>query len=666
WTQADADFFRNDLMYYFYASNTTTDRPIFWLNMQYAIGEGAGADFVNKYLTLPAYGDRLAGIATIGAQVAPTVADDSIPMPAYIIGDGTNGVAEAYYKTVNEATIEGSINGNPMTYNSIDRVKKVVVNSANITTFDKNTVLDAYYSVFRWSSRGSLYTRVFDDFYTDEILTLWERPDVDELDLSMFESYFPGTSDEDERWYEWVPNEALTDSGETFPLVITLHGNGDHPIYEGESNGWVKLAGQERFIVVSPEPANTASADYLNQLLDELIDKYPVDESRIYFTSFSGGAVGLYNLIATKDNVERLAAVAPMTSAGGVFRFADDMDEVDLPYMYTLGTNDSNTTTDGKLGGRTGSDGRPNQFTSLETIFALNNINMPEGWYEGDTFWLFDELPESTVYTNQHDIVYETIQYYKDDMPLINLTTSEGPGGGLDHIHYVGNAEVIWGYLSQFSRDVDTKEIIWQDSSDQLIDGAKFHEIGGADDLGVENSQAFIYVASELNDPGPMLTPVLYVYPDAPLANEQAAWNAMKEMGLQQLAEEEHAAVILVNPTGDTWGEIDVEVFEGLNKYVFYSNDFPGYNLTYANLQYVISEGSGATFVNEYLTQSTKRIAGIATVNGEGTMPGDGVAVPAYIVNGTEDAISYYNTVNGTDSNDGDISYNSEDPVKKV
>ena len=84
-------------------------------------------------------------------------------------------------------------------------------------------------------------------------------------------------------------------------------------------------------------------------------------------------------------------------------------------------------------------------------------------------------------------------------------------------------------------------------------------------------------------------------------------------------------------------------------------------------LLYVLGEGSGATFVNNVLSQNAQRIAGIATFGGEidPELP-QGLAVPAYLVNASEDAVAYWKAVNGTDTDEGNVSYNSAYVQKKV
>lgn len=68
-------------------------------------------------------------------------------------------------------------------------------------------------------------------------------------------------------------------------------------------------------------------------------------------------------------------------------------------------------------------------------------------------------------------------------------------------------------------------------------------------------------------------------------------------------------------------------------------------------MQYIVAEGSGATFVHNVLSQNASRIASILTFGGEMDEGLDqGLALPAYLVSPSQTAVDYYKAVNGTDS----------------
>ncbi|MBN1844321.1 MAG: prolyl oligopeptidase family serine peptidase [Sedimentisphaerales bacterium] len=108
-----------------------------------------------------------------------------------------------------------------------------------------------------------------------------------------------------------------------WPLILFLHGAGERGdnLELVTKHGPPKLARQGKafpFIIVSPQcPTNywwPTELEVLNALLDEIIEKYPVDTSRIYLTGLSMGGFGSWSLACR--NPERFAAVAPICGGG--------------------------------------------------------------------------------------------------------------------------------------------------------------------------------------------------------------------------------------------------------------------------------------------------------------------------------------------------------------
>lgn len=108
---------------------------------------------------------------------------------------------------------------------------------------------------------------------------------------------------------------------EQWPLMLFLHGAGER----GDNLDLVKVhgppkliaAGKEMpFIVVSPQCPKDRwwNAVELTALLDEIIEKYDVDESRIYVTGLSMGGFGTWNLAMYTP--KRFAAIAPICGGG--------------------------------------------------------------------------------------------------------------------------------------------------------------------------------------------------------------------------------------------------------------------------------------------------------------------------------------------------------------
>ncbi len=128
----------------------------------------------------------------------------------------------------------------------------------------------------------------------------------------------------------YLPQEY--DQQESWPLVLFLHGAGER----GDNLDLVKRHGPPKlieagqhfpFLVVSPQcPKNRWWESYeLVALLDEVVEKYNVDEDRVYLTGLSMGGFGSWSLAAYRP--ERFAAVAPICGGGEPFltRFLRDL-----------------------------------------------------------------------------------------------------------------------------------------------------------------------------------------------------------------------------------------------------------------------------------------------------------------------------------------------------
>lgn len=168
---------------------------------------------------------------------------------------------------------------------------------------------------------------------------------------------------------------------------------------------------------------------------------------------------------------------------------------------------------------------------------------------------------------------------------------------------------------------------------------AGYYEVSNVGEI--EGSHFYYYAAEErVAD----MTPVIFVYGDLPYADEEAAKATMNELGLIDLADEEGGLIILVNPVGEDWGTVDVDVFDAIEEYIFSDKGANGVvkGTSRYNLQYVLGEGSGATFINNYLSDDCQRIAGVLTVGGDIEDHKALYPLPAYLVSASEEAVEFY------------------------
>ena len=111
------------------------------------------------------------------------------------------------------------------------------------------------------------------------------------------------------------------DQKDSWPVLLFLHGSGER----GDNLDLVKVHGPPKliaggkqfpFIVVSPQCPKEQSWEpfKLTALLDEIGEKYKVDQDRIYVTGISMGGFGTWALASHSPN--RFAAIVPICGGG--------------------------------------------------------------------------------------------------------------------------------------------------------------------------------------------------------------------------------------------------------------------------------------------------------------------------------------------------------------
>lgn len=474
WGSTDLDVFEAIEQYIYYTTGTV---KLTYHNLQYAIGEGTGATFINDYLTQDC--KRLAAVMTFGGEIHNPY--PLYPLPAYIVTGSQKAID--FYKNINDGTLllptSGRITELTATVKKLwsteatdqktvytftpDPVKKVIVSNAITQTLDADIIADCWATLFRRTTRSCLTTNCWqfsDSIYNDTVFTLLERPDYTKAGMQVVKVEGVGNGIWDDSaanyWYEFVSaavQEAMSSgSDEKFPLVLCIHGGGDHPIYETESMGWAQLAIDQNVIVVSP---NAAGADQFVQLIDYMAAKYPVDLSRVYVTGFSRGA--RQTLAVSHAYPERFAASAPISCVSGPF-FTDLIAalpnyayDLDLPICF------------GGQGMETESTNNDNQyvwFEAVKEIYAIDEITP----YEGDLdytkypYWGFPVEDNQRNATPSGHAIWQGYLYDADGIPLVCAMHTED----LTHAHFPSYAQYIWGYFSMFSRDTATGALIYE------------------------------------------------------------------------------------------------------------------------------------------------------------------------------------------------------------
>lgn len=121
-------------------------------------------------------------------------------------------------------------------------------------------------------------------------------------------------------WFTYIPPQ-LRGTTEKVPLVFYFHGVNCVPLYGAEQSNWHDIADEENFIVIYPAPAVSkcwniyglpnlpSDIDFVMALIRQVQQEHPIDESRIYATGFSMGAMMTHTLTAAYPEV--FAAAAP-------------------------------------------------------------------------------------------------------------------------------------------------------------------------------------------------------------------------------------------------------------------------------------------------------------------------------------------------------------------
>ncbi|WP_179318657.1 T9SS type A sorting domain-containing protein [Winogradskyella helgolandensis] len=120
-------------------------------------------------------------------------------------------------------------------------------------------------------------------------------------------------------YYEYLPLDFDTSSGETYPLVISYHGssssgNGTWELDYVLSAGLPKLISNGsdlEAIIISPQStdANFSATDFLS-LYNYIIDSYNINTDRVYVTGLSSGGSSTWN--ALKEHYDKIAAAIPI------------------------------------------------------------------------------------------------------------------------------------------------------------------------------------------------------------------------------------------------------------------------------------------------------------------------------------------------------------------
>ena len=107
-----------------------------------------------------------------------------------------------------------------------------------------------------------------------------------------------------------VPQSLAQPEKRKVPLVLGFHGGGDSCFFFSIMAGWAKIAHRHNFLLVTVENHLNSTATEMQELIEHLKAKYPVDERRIYVTGFSMGGCKSWDFV--QEYPLSVAAAAPM------------------------------------------------------------------------------------------------------------------------------------------------------------------------------------------------------------------------------------------------------------------------------------------------------------------------------------------------------------------
>ena len=431
------------------------------------IGIGNGATFVNTVLAPTDAAGHIAGILTIGGKPGKAPAQ-SWGVPAYITGKNAAKVAKPYI-ALNKAVKKGD-----RYINEEEELLTVVVDetvgASLAETFDKawkevfeknlrfNNYKHTHYEGAQYGQYGPYelepYTVHEDLGIKREIVTLEQRNGLPWL------------------WYEYWPEELIEGApAASVPVMVLLHGNTNDPRTQAETSGFIQVAGKERFFVVEMEwqgSRNYGAMGYdgVEQVLNILFAKYPqLDPSRVYAQGLSAGSMTATALGIRKSYV--FTAVGG--NCGGIFGgpaspfsnynsfWADATQKrgaVEMPYCSILGTADK------VVPFYSEENYKGNSFLNAwNTYQQMNGMEVTtELDFSKDPLFGLELADRETIATNKGEgIKMETGFFYKGEIPLIKVIAVVDYG----HWNFMPAAQVMWDYFKMFSRDPQTKKLIY-------------------------------------------------------------------------------------------------------------------------------------------------------------------------------------------------------------
>lgn len=279
------------------------------------------------------------------------------------------------------------------------------------------------------------------------------------LSLPIFSQAKPFNYENEKRRYMiYLPHAYHTKTDQNFPVVFNFHGGGmtmtEHMFYTGMN----ETAEKNKFIVVYPQGVKedwnvgfemsytngTNDVGFVDSLLTHLVEKFRIDENRVYATGLSRGGFFTHRLAA--ELPERFAAIAsigaPIPDSVAIFH----KHKIPVSVMTIHGTADSIVKYNGKENA---------YFSAEETYHYWNEVNRIEN------------APEKI----------KIIDNLKKDSTSIQIRT-KSYNGFISTLVTIENGGHTWpgrhpfniGFpLGLTTQEIDVNELVWKFFSKQTL-----------------------------------------------------------------------------------------------------------------------------------------------------------------------------------------------------
>ena len=443
---------------------------------EYFIGIDDGATFFNNYIAPEIdFSGRMAGVLLFGGDMQRTRQPATF-VPIALVNSDEAIVSK--YRAVNGVNAQDVMDGRVVSYNQQWPLRKVIDISEE--TVDKAALIEEVYRGMMvkamrvpvltqgMNSAGTPYSGygfdeapyslcdrcyVVDGKTEGGVVMISHQGDDDR-----FAEYKTEAGEYIDVWYEYLPQEVLdgTAPAGSVPLILCNHGGGDDARVFVDEFGLIELSEKERVALVAPDhqmvgsvrgPALTAVAKYM-------LEKYPaLDASRVYMTGYSMGGGATY--LAAYHEPTLFAAIAPFAGSATPMpeENAANFDGVELPTILSISAFDP-------AGRRLAAlEGNLNEAEQgmVSTWAGINGKKLPA--FDFEKYPLFGQKADRTVTDTINDEFARTTWYFNNEKgePRFAFIYMED----MVHALYPEYADMLWNFVKNYSRDPETKEIIY-------------------------------------------------------------------------------------------------------------------------------------------------------------------------------------------------------------